>query len=109
MIMAGLPAWLRLVNTVLLLIGVAAGWGFIARYTATYRWWRDVMGVHLVVFSTCVALFYTYFAALVIWPGIPGRTAIRTGLFIALTAAIVWRLVIFERVRRMTKRNKENR
>jgi hypothetical protein len=106
--MTGLPEWLRTVYTVLLLIGVAASWGFVARYTTTYRWWKDVMGVHLITFSTIVGLFFSYFAVLVIWPGLPGKTAIRTVLFIALTATIVWRLFIFERVRHQDRKTSTN-
>lgn len=103
-----LPTWQRWVNDALLLAGVLASWGFIARYTQTYRWWRTDLGAHLVTFSACVGAFYTYFAVVLIWPGLPGKAIIRTVLFVALTAAMVWRWAIFEQVRRQTKRDKES-
>jgi len=50
-----------------------------------------------------VSLWFTYFLIVVIWPDFPGKTAIRTALFVVLVVAVVWRFVMFERLRRKTK------
>lgn len=101
--MTALPAWLQAVYIALLITGVLAGWTFVIRYMLAFRWWSTELGRHLITFSSCLALFETYYLLVLAWPGLPGRTAIRTGLFVLLTVAIVWRLVMFERLRRQPK------
>lgn len=102
--MTTLPTWLQVVYLVLLVTGALAGWVFVGRYMQTYRWFSTELGRHLITFSSCLAAFESYYVLALIFPNLPGKTAIRTGLFIVLTVAIVWRLVMFERLRRATKR-----
>jgi len=101
--MTTLPTWLQVVYFALLGTGALAGWAFVVRYVTTYRWWSTELGTHLVVFSSVVSLWFTYFLIVVIWPDFPGKTAIRTALFVVLVVAVVWRFVMFERLRRKTK------
>lgn len=98
--MTTLPTWLQVVYFALLAAGVLAGWAFVYRYMRTYRWWKTELGRHLITFSSCLAAFETYYLLVLIFPDLPGKTAIRTALFVVLTAAIVWRLWMFERIRR---------
>lgn len=96
------PGW-RLFVYALLGIGALGCWWFIGRYTSLYRWWRNDIGRHLIALSSCLGLFYTYYAAVVFWPDLPGRTGIRLALFAALTGTILWRVAIFERVARLER------
>lgn len=98
--MTTLPTWLQVVYLVLLGTGALAGWAFVIRYMITYKWWSTELGRHLVVFSSVVSSWFTYFLIVVIWPDLPGKTAIRTILFVVLVAATVWRFWMFERLRR---------
>lgn len=102
--MTGVPEWLRVVYIAQLLLGTVGCWFFVARYSTTYSWWKNELGSHLVVMSSCVGLWYTYFLIAVIWTNLPGKTLVRTLLFLALTAAVLWRVVIFERVRKTDKK-----
>ncbi|OLE27966.1 MAG: hypothetical protein AUG44_08740 [Actinobacteria bacterium 13_1_20CM_3_71_11] len=97
---------LRVVFEVLLVVGALASWGFVIRYTATYRWWETEIGRHLISWSSVVGAFLTYYVLVFIWPTIPGRMWIRLFLFVALIAVIVWRLVMFERLRWRSKKEK---
>jgi len=105
---AALPLAVRLLAYTLLGLGVLGGWWFVIRYTRRYAWWRNEFGSHIVAFSAAVAMFYTYYMALTIWPELPGRSALRLILFTALTGIIVWRVVIFERVAGMERREKRD-
>jgi hypothetical protein len=98
--MTTLPTWLQVVYFVLLVVGVLAGWTFVIRYMVSFRWWSTELGRHLVTFSSCLAAFETYYLLVLAWPDLPGKTAIRTVLFVVLTGLVVWRLVMFERYRR---------
>lgn len=98
--MTTLPTWLQVVYYVLLATGALAGWAFVIRYMIAFRWFTTELGRHLVTFSSCLAGFETYYLLVLIWPNLPGKTAIRTCLFVILTAAVVWRLWMFERIRR---------
>lgn len=100
---AALDLGWRLLAYVLLGVGSVGCWWFIARYTSLYKWWRNDFGRHLIALSSCLGLFYTYYVAVVIWPDLPGRTAIRLALFVALTGTIMWRVIIFERVARLER------
>jgi hypothetical protein len=95
-----LPTWLRVAYYALLVLGAVAGWTFILRYVTTYRWWSTELGRHLVTFSGCLAAFETYYFAALIWPHFPGKEFLRAVLFLILTAAVLWRLVMFERLHR---------
>jgi hypothetical protein len=101
--MTALPTWLQVVYYFLLGVGALAGWGFVIRYMMTFKWYTTELGRHLITFSTCVSAWFLYFLIILIWPDLPGKTAIRTILFVALDFAIVWRLVMFERLRRNPK------
>jgi len=105
--MTTLPAWLQAVYIVLLVTGSLAGWAFVIRYMVTYRWWTTELGRHLITFSACVAAFESYYLLILIWPGLPGRTAIRTCLFVLLTVAVVWRWWMFERIRWQTRKDRK--
>lgn len=95
-----IPTWLKVVYYALIGIGAAAEWTFIIRYTSTYRWWKTELGRHLITFSACLASFETSYVVTILWPHYPGREIVQLALFTLLTAAIVWRLVMFERIRR---------
>jgi hypothetical protein len=101
--MTSLPGWLETLYFVLLSIGAVGCWWFVARYVTTFRWYSTPLGAHLVVFSSIVGAWFTYFLAVFIWPDLPGKTAIRSALFVILTVAVVWRVVLFEVVRHQTK------
>jgi hypothetical protein len=101
--MTTLPTWLRVAYFALLGTGALAGWAFVVRYMATYKWWSTELGRHLVVFSADVSAWFTFFLAVLIWPEFPGKTAIQSVLFVVLVAAVVWRFVMFERLRRKPK------
>lgn len=98
-----LPTWLKVTYYVLLVIGALASWGFVARYAYLYRWWTTEIGRHFVAMSACLGSFYTYYTVALIWPELPGKAWIRGALFLCMTTAICWRLVMFERMRRAPK------
>ena len=96
--LSALPPGLKYYTLALLVIACAGCWLFVVLYHRAYKWWNNEFGRHLVSFSACLGLFLTYYLVLAFWPGMPWRTGIRTGLFTLLTAAVVWRLVLFGRV-----------
>lgn len=104
---AMLPTAWRWIVLVLLFESSVSCWVFVALYTKSWRWWRNELGSHLVAFSICLGLFLTYYDVLVIWPALPGRTAIRMVLFIVLAAVINWRMVLFLRLSRAEKSERE--
>lgn len=104
--MTTLPAGLSAVYIALLITGVLAGWTFVIRYMVIYKWYSTELGIHLITFSSCLAAFESYYLLILIWPELPGRTGIRTGLFVLLTAAIVWRWWMFERIRWQSRKKK---
>jgi hypothetical protein len=102
--MTTLPAWLQAVYIALLVTCSLAGWGFVIRYMAIYKWWKTEYGRHLITFTACLSALFSFYLLALVWPGMPGRTAIRTALFFLLTAAMVWRVVMFERIRWQARR-----
>ncbi|MGW3992344.1 putative phage holin [Amycolatopsis sp. NPDC004772] len=101
--MTTLPAWLRGVYIGLLSFGALGSWLFVVRYMISFKWWSTELGRHMITFSANVGAWFTYFLAVIIWPDLPGKTAIRTVLFIVLVFAVWWRVVMFERLRRKPK------
>lgn len=101
-----LPPWAQISYEVLLFVGAFSCWGFLFRYATGFRWWRNDLGRDFVSMSFVIGAFYTYYAVVTTWPTLPGRTLIRTVLFVVLTVVLVWRWVMFERLRRKTKKGK---
>lgn len=98
------PLGWQIYALVMLGVGIVGCWAFVYRYVRTYRWWRNEFGRHLVAFSASLGLLLTYVGVLWVYPDLPGRNVIRLVLFSSLIAVIVWRLVLFERVKRAEKR-----
>lgn len=98
------PLGWKIYALVLLAIGLLGCWAFVYRYVRTYKWWNNEFGRHLIAFSSCLGAFLTFYAVMAVWPELPGRGAIRLVLFTALVAVIVWRLVLFERIKRAEDR-----
>lgn len=94
------PLGWQIYALVLLTVGIIGCWAFVYRYARTYRWWTNEFGRHLIAFSACLGLFLTFYAVITAYPRLPGAAAIRLTLFTVLVAVIVWRLWLFERIRR---------
>lgn len=105
---AALPLPLRVYTLALLVICTVGCWVFVGRYWQKHRWWTNDVGRHLIAFSGCLGLFFVYFGVLAFWPSMPTglRIGLRTGLFTLLTAIIVWRVVLFERVERVQRKKR---
>lgn len=100
-LLTSLPIGWRVVMYVLLGVGDLGCWGFVLLYTRTYKWWKNQFGQHLVAFSACLGLFLTYFTARLFWPEMPWRMPIVMSLFVLLDVAIVWRVVLFWRFKKL--------
>lgn len=94
------PLGWKIYALVLLALGIVGCWAFVYRYARTYRWWGNEFGRHLVAFSSCLGLFLSYYAVVVVFPNMPGKDAIRLTLFTILVVVILWRLLLFERIKR---------
>lgn len=93
------PIFWQVFAYVLLGLGLVGCWGFLARYTWTYSWWRSEEGSHIAAFSAALGLFLTFYVLVAVWPNLPGRGAIRLALFVLLVSVILWRWWLFERTR----------
>jgi len=102
------PAWLIILSGVLLAVDTLACVAFIVIYTRRAKWWRNDVGRNLVTMSASLGGLLGYSALAFLWPGIPGRVIIRTVLFLSLTAAVIWRVVVFHRIGREIDRKKED-
>ncbi|HEY9415175.1 MAG TPA: hypothetical protein VIQ30_10480, partial [Pseudonocardia sp.] len=51
-------------------------------------------------FSACLGQFLTFYALVAVFPNLPWKDAIRLALFTELVAAILWRVWLFERIKR---------
>lgn len=98
------PFGWKIFALVLLLVGIVGCWAFVYRYAKTYKWWSNEFGRHLVAFSASLGLFLTFYGVLSVFPNLPGQKVIRLGLFTVLVAVIVWRLLLFERIKRAEDR-----
>lgn len=96
---------LRVFYMILLVFGsVGCAW-FVARYVTHFRWWKTEIARHLIAMSSCLGLFFLYFIIVMIFPGLPGKTWIRSVLFVGTVACVIWRVVIFERFLASTNEN----
>jgi hypothetical protein len=106
---ADLPPTWRCVAYAMVVICALGCWWFVARYTSLYKWWRNEIGAHLVVISAALGLLTTYYAVVSVYPELPARSQIRFVLFALLVAAVVWRVIIFERVALQVRRDRAER
>lgn len=98
---APVPAWLTVLRMVLFGIGAVSCWWFVIIYTRSgFKWWHSDVGRNLIMLSASLGAIYTWSVAVTIWPGLPGRLLIGTVLFLIVTAAMIWRVVVFRRVAR---------
>lgn len=94
------PLGWKIYALTLLALGLIGCWAFVIRYMRRYDWWATEFGRHLIALSSCLGLFMTFYAVLAVFPRLPGAAAIRLILFTVLVAVILWRLVLFERIKR---------
>lgn len=91
-----MPPWLAAIAYGLLMLGVLFVAGFIVDYvTHTAR--IDVIGRHMIAMSANVGAFFALYLAMAVWPDLPGRNAIRFGLFIAIVANCGWRWYLYRK------------
>ena len=102
------PTWLIVLSGLTLAADSIACFWFIVIYSLRAKWWRNPMGRNLVTMSASLGALFGYSALAFLWPGIPGRVVIRTLLFLSLTTAVIWRVVVFHRIGREIDKNKED-
>jgi hypothetical protein len=100
------PFWQTFAIVILAVGWVATTW-FLARYTVSRPWSRSEAGRHLVAFSAAVWGFFTLYLLLFFLPNLPGQKYIRLVLLVGIVGCCVWRAVMFERVARADRRDRE--
>lgn len=90
----------RVIIYVELIIALIGCWGFVIMYTRTWEWWKNEIGRHLVSFSGSLGLLLLFYAIRIFWRDMPARGIITIILFGVLTSVIMWRLLLFLRIRR---------
>lgn len=101
------PLGWKIYALTLLVLGIVGCWLFVYRYARTYRWWKNEFGRHLIAFSSCLGQFLTFYGVVAVFPDLPFKDAIRLILFTELVAVILWRLALFERIKRLEDREGE--
>ena len=96
----------RVIVIIELFVALIGCWWFVVLYTVTWPWWKNDVGRHLVAFSASLGLVLTYYALRIFWPRLPGVGITTVVLFGTLTGVIVWRLVLFLRIRRELRRQR---
>lgn len=93
-----------LFSLIMLGVGFIAGTVTIVLYISTQRkWYKNAVGKIILTMSMVVTAFYGWYFLVTTYPTIPGRTLIRSILFTAMTAAIVYRMFAFIRLMRLVK------
>jgi hypothetical protein len=96
----------RTIVTVELVIALLGCWSFVVLYTRTWAWWRNDVGRHLVAFSSALGLLLAFYVLRLVWRDMPGTGLITVILMTLLTVVILWRLLLFIRIKRDVQRDR---
>lgn len=101
--MTGVPVWLLDAENGSVFSVTVAVFIFMVQWTLSSPWWKDHVGVTLVVKDLCLLVIFVPTCMMLAWPGvISPLTGAILGFssLVGITVAMAWRSIVWYRIRR---------